>query len=351
MRFENVHIEAMSHVLPPTRVSSAALEDRLSPLYRRLGLPEGRLELMTGIRERRFWTPGTAPSAVAAEAGKRVLATAGIDPEQVDCVLYCGVSRDAVEPATSAEVHRLLGLPGHAINFDISNACLGVLSGMVVAAGMIERGALSRGLLVTGEVARPLVESTVRELNGNETLTRQSVKPHFASLSIGSGAAAVLLAAKDVAANGRGRLLGGASWSETHHNSLCRGGEANTGGPTGQVLMATDSEELLVRGVDVARRAWDQTREELNWTNETPDLVCTHQVGKAHTAKLFDELGLDIEKNVATFPYLGNCGSASLPMTASVAAAEGRLKAGDVLALLGIGSGINCTMLGVEWTE
>lgn len=348
MKYSSVCIDAVSHVLPPKVVSSEELEQWLEPLYRRLRLPHGRLELMTGIRERRFWAPGTRPSDVAAQAGRRALELADSGPDRVDCLLHCGVSRDAVEPATSTEVHRQLGIPPHALNFDLSNACLGVLSGMLMVAGMIELGQITCGLVVTGEDSRPLVENTVRELNENPAFTRQSIKSHFASLSIGSAAAAVLLAHESISSTGH-RLLGGASWCDTSHNSLCRGGEEGTVAVGGGPLMATDSEELLVRGVDVARHTWRQVEQALGWTPDTPDLVCTHQVGKAHTARLFDALGLDTSKNFATFPYLGNCGSASVPATAAIAAEQGALEPGDRLALLGIGSGINCTMLGVEW--
>ncbi len=348
MRYTNVCVEALSHVLPPTILTSSELERWLAPLYQRLKLPQGRLELMTGIRERRFWTPGTRPSDVAAQAGRQALAAAGRDPCFVDCVLHCGVSRDAVEPATSAEVHRQLGFSGRALNFDLSNACLGVLSGMLMVAGMIELGQITCGLVVTGEVARPLVENTVRELNENTSLTRKTIKPHFASLSIGSAASAVLLTHRKASTAGH-RLLGGASCCDTAQNALCRGGEEGAVSAGGGPLMATNSEELLVRGVEVAKHTWRRLEETLGWTPGTPDLVCTHQVGKAHTLRLFGELGLDPIRNYATFSYLGNCGSASLPLTASMAAQEGALTAGDKLALLGIGSGINCTMLGVQW--
>ena len=58
MRYQNVCIETFAHTLPDEVVTSAQIESRLEPLYTRLRLPEGRLELMTGIAERRFWPPG-----------------------------------------------------------------------------------------------------------------------------------------------------------------------------------------------------------------------------------------------------------------------------------------------------
>ena len=69
MRFENVVIETLAYELPPEVWTSAAIEEKLAPLYERLKLPAGRLELMTGIRERRFWPGPVAASAASAMAG------------------------------------------------------------------------------------------------------------------------------------------------------------------------------------------------------------------------------------------------------------------------------------------
>jgi hypothetical protein len=77
MRFQNVVIESLVAVLPPQVLTTAALEERLRPLYERLRLPFGRLELMTGIKERRFWEPGTKPSEASARAVRAVLAKDG----------------------------------------------------------------------------------------------------------------------------------------------------------------------------------------------------------------------------------------------------------------------------------
>lgn len=348
MRYHHVCIEALAAVLPPEVLTSVEIERRLAPLYRRLKLPEGRLELMSGIRERRLWPAGMLPSEASAAAGRRALAQAGIAPGAVDCVFHCAVSRDCLEPATATAVHRLLALPAQALNFDISNACLGVLSGMITAANLIELGQAEVALVVAGENSRPLTEATLQHLLQDDTLTRQSVKDAFASLTIGSAAAAVLLTRDRVSRAGH-RFLGGATRAHTAFDHLCRGtADAGMHG-TSRPLMATDSEELLVRGIETAVPTWQACCAELGWTATTPDTVCTHQVGRVHRDRLFAALGLDPARDFATLEFLGNCGSASLPATAALAVEAGRLAPGARLALLGIGSGINCTMLGVEW--
>ena len=348
MRYTDVCIEAIAYVLPERRVSSLALEKLLRPVYERLNLPEGRLELMTGIRERRFWKKGVLPSQVSAEAARRALSKARVAVDEVGCLLHCSVSRDFVEPATSTAVHRLLKLPSHALNFDISNACLGVMTGMMMLANMIQLGQVESGLVVAGENSGPLVEGTIARLIGDQGLTRRSIKDQIASLTIGSMATAVLLRHASKSQNGH-RILGAAHYADTTQNHLCQGGADMAMDGRSCPTMVTDSGELLLRGIDAAAKTWDRVKRVLGWTNETPDAVCGHQVGKGHRAALLERLGLDPAKDFSTFEFLGNCGSASVPVTVAMAEEAGHLRKGSKVILMGIGSGINCAMLGVEW--
>ncbi|VAW33353.1 3-oxoacyl-[ACP] synthase III in alkane synthesis cluster, partial [hydrothermal vent metagenome] len=88
---------------------------------------------------------------------------------------------------------------------------------------------------------------------------------------------------------------------------------------------------------------------ELGWQPEEIDRFFCHQVGRAHASLLMDTLGLERRKNFETLASLGNVGSVSAPITMAMAIEEGLLRPGERAALLGIGSGINCLMLGVEW--
>ncbi|PAW82885.1 MAG: 3-oxoacyl-ACP synthase III, partial [Opitutia bacterium Tous-C8FEB] len=84
MHFRDVCLESLATALPEEELTSAEIERRLEPLYTRLRLPAGRLELMTGIRSRRMWPPGTRASAASAAAGRAALARSGIAPSQVE---------------------------------------------------------------------------------------------------------------------------------------------------------------------------------------------------------------------------------------------------------------------------
>jgi acyl-CoA:acyl-CoA alkyltransferase len=346
MRFEKVYIEGLAYHLPENVVTSTEIETRLAPLYDRLKLPQGRLELMSGIQERRFWDNGVFPSDVATLAGKKAIASSGVDPAQIGCLINASVCRDFLEPSTASIVHNNLKLPGEAFVFDVSNACLGVLNGMTLIASMIEQGQILAGLVVAGENGGPLVNNTIETLLAQKNITRKEVKSSFASLTIGSSAVGVLLTHEKIAKQGH-RLLGGVSMVETQLNHLCRGSRDSGAGAA--PLMETDSETLMREGCRLAGNTWVRTREELGWSNAEVDRVFCHQVGKGHRKLMYESVGLEPEKDFSTLEFLGNTGSASLPTTLAMGVEKNILKPGDKAALLGIGSGLNCLMMGVEW--
>jgi len=344
MRYQHVCIEAVCHVLPPDVVTSVQIEDRLRPLYERLGLPEGRLELMTGIRERRFFPVGTRPGQISADVARRVIDAAGIERSHIGALVHGSVCRDQLEPATASFVHHAADLPTSAFVFDVSNACLGLLNGMILVADLIELGRIRAGIVVGTEDGRSLVENTVESLLSNPSLTRQDVKRDFASLTIGSGSAAILLCDRKLS-RARHRLLGGAFRADTTQHELCTGGESSGD----SLRMQTDSELLLHAGVELAATTWQETQRDLGWTNDRVDKVFTHQVGRAHRKLLFERLKLDPELDFPTVETLGNTGAVALPTAWSIGIEQGRLSPGDHVALLGIGSGLNALMLGLSW--
>ncbi len=348
MLFSNVCVEAVACHLPETVVTSEDLENRMGPLYDRLKLPVGRLELMSGIRERRFWEPGTMPSEVGAVAGEKAIEKSGIDRDRIGCLISASVCRDFLEPATASVVHNKLRLPGSSQVFDISNACLGVLNGMVHIANMIELGHIEAGLVVAGENGGPLVCNTIETLLSNPSVSRKEIKSSFASLTIGSAAVGVLLTHKNISRTGH-RLVGGVSCAATQFNDLCRGNDDSGGGSSWSPLMETDAETLMKEGCRLAGETWRAFKSDLKWKNEEIDRVFCHQVGTMHRKLLYETIGLSLEKDFSTLEFLGNTGAASLPATLALGEEKGVMQSGNKAALLGIGSGLNCLMLGIEW--
>ena len=343
MKFTNVVIESFGYDLSDTKVLSSDIENRLGALYTKLKLPEGRLELMTGIIERRMWAPGTKPSDLSTNAAKKCLAKSSIAAADIDLLIHASVCRDFLEPATASVVHANLGLSRNAMIFDLSNACLGVINAIVVAGNMIESGQIKSALIVSGENGGPLLENTIDELLKNPGIDRKTIKKYIANLTIGSAATAILITHKSLSPDSP-IVLGGAVETDSSANHLCRGD-----GNTHSLVMETDSEELLKYGVALGQSTWQKAKLELGWENSSVDFVLTHQVGTAHEKLSLESLELNKIKTFRTYPFLGNTGSSALPITLMMASEKGLIEKGENIALLGIGSGLSSIMLGVQW--
>jgi 3-oxoacyl-[acyl-carrier-protein] synthase III len=337
-RFENVAIAGLAHVDAPHRIASRDLSARLASTMARLGLREDMLESLSGIRARRWWDEGVEPSQVATRAGVAALAAAGVPRDRVGVLVSTSVCRDFIEPSVASLVHRNLELSPRCLTLDLANACLAFLDGMSLIGNMIERGQIDYGLVVDGESSRYPVECTLARLL-DPACDKQTFRDNFATLTLGSGAVAMVLGHRDLVPGGHA-FKGGVFRAATEYNHLCRGQREG---------MLTDAHTLLLAGLQLAQETWQQAGDQLGWRESDLSLFAIHQVSKVHTEKLCELLGIPPEKVPTIFEEHGNIGPASLPTTLAKAAEAGRLKAGDRVGLLGIGSGLNCGMMEVVW--
>jgi len=338
MKFKNVVIQSLSAVDPPIRVTSIEIEKQLKATFERLGIRDNLLEEVSGIGARRFWEDGTLPSDAATLAAEKVLDDAGIDRGKIGVIINTSVCRDYLEPSTACIVHGNLGLADNCLNFDIGNACLAFLNGMDIASRMIERTEIDYALIVDGESSRPITEATIKRLLDPD-VGEEQFRAEFASLTLGSGAAAMILARKELAPQGH-PYLGSVSRSATEFNKLCQGQMDR---------MVTDTRILLSEGLKLASKTFLAAKIAFGWVASELDQFIIHQVSKVHTDSLVKLLGLDPEKVHAIYPEMGNIGPASVPIVLAKAAELGRIKRGDRVALLGIGSGLNCSMAEIIW--
>ena len=349
MNYSHVCLESFGYTLPSEIWTTDEVEQKLSPLYERLRLPAGRLELMTGIRERRFWQRGVPPSELSIISCRNALEAANFSTGEIGCLIHGSVCRDHLEPATACKVHHAVGLPRQAMVFDVSNACLGILTGVAQAANMIELGQIKAALVVGSEGGRQLVETTIDSLNRDTSLTRKSVKSAIASLTIGSASCAVLLVHDSISQTGN-RLLGAAVNANTVHHDLCQSHQDQAGADMAP-LMQTDSEALLHHGVETGVATLKDFFATTGWSVESVDRTICHQVGIAHQRLMLESFGFDPSNDFVTFDTLGNTGAAALPITMAKAAEAGFVQPGQRVAMLGIGSGINSMMMAVEWQQ
>jgi 3-oxoacyl-[acyl-carrier-protein] synthase-3 len=225
-------------------------------------------------------------------------------------------------------------MPSHCLNFDLSNACLGFVNGMHLAGTLIDAGQIDYAIIVDGEGSRGLHERTIERLQRPET-TVADVFENFASLTLGSGGAAMVLGRASEHPEGH-RFIGGVSRAATQHHRICVGD---------MTQMRTDSRALLEAGLELSAATWQEGCETFDWS----DLDCyvIHQVSSVHTQAVTAALGIDPARVPMTFPRYGNIGPASIPFT--LAQQVDNLRGGDRIGCLGIGSGLNASVIEIAW--
>ena len=347
MKYNRVFLTALGYELGPEVVSSAELEERLAPAYRRLSIHPGQLEAWTGIAERRWWHPDARLSAGAAVAAQKALSGTSVRAADLGVVIYAGVCRENFEPATACAVADALGVKGGASVYDLSNACLGVLNGMLDIANRIELGQIRAGLVVSCESAREINEIMLARMLAEANMDQFAEA--LATFTGGSGAVAMLLTDGSFHGQKGHRLLGAVSQVAPEHHQLCRWGLEGPAGMQQTQFMATDSVSVLKHGVQLGRDTWQVFLKEMGWNPAQVDRVICHQVGSGHQDAILASLQVPKEKDYTTYRFLGNMGTAALPVTAAIADERGVLKAGQRVGFLGIGSGLTCLMMGLEW--
>lgn len=333
-RYSDTTILSVCGVDAPRIVTSAEFDDRLAGTYERVGLRPGLLQGLAGITERRWWPEDVGFSDAAAMAGAKALAEAGVDPARVGLLIDTSVARAHLEPSAAVAVHAALGLPTNCINFDLANACLGFVNGMQLAATMIDAGRVDYALVVDGEGTRHTHEVTLDRLSRPDA-TREDVLSQFATLTLGSGAAAMVLGRAGDHPDGH-RFVGGVMRAATEHHELCIGDLES---------MRTDAKGLLDAGVALGVAVWEDAKTEFDWTDM--DRYIAHQVSQVHTRAMCRALQLDPDRVPLTFPTRGNMGPAAVPFT--LASQADSLDAGDRVLLLGVGSGLNACFAEVVW--
>ncbi len=338
MLFKNVSIAGLAHVDAPHTLTSREINEQLKPTLERLGIRTDVLGDIAGIHARRLWDDEQQASDVATLAARKALEDAGVPAERIGLLVNTSVSRDYLEPSTASIVSGNLGLSEHCQNFDVANACLAFINGMDIAARMLERGEIDYALVVDGETANLAYKKTLERMTAPD-ITEEQFRNELATLTLGCGAAAMVMARAELVPEAP-RYKGGVTRSATEWNKLCRGNLDR---------MVTDTRMLLIEGIKLAQKTFIAAKQALGWAVDELDQFVIHQVSQVHTAAFIKAFGIDPKKVLTIFGEHGNIGPASVPIVLSKLKELGRLKKGDRIALLGIGSGLNCSMAEVVW--
>ena len=330
----NTAILSVSAIEAPTVVTSAEFDARLAETLRRVRLRPGMFERLAGIRERRWWPEDVTFTDAATTAGAKAIAESGIDPDRIGLLIDTSVSKANLEPSAAVATHHALKLPTSCVNYDLSNACLGFVNAMHLAAMMIDSGQIEYALVVDAEGARLTQERTLARLARPET-TSADVIAEFATLTLGSGAAGMVLGRADLHPAGH-RFVGGVFRAGSEHHRLCVGDLE---------MMRTDVKGLFDAGLELSRKTVAEAGAEFDWHDL--DMYVIHQISQVHTNALCAAVDIDPTKVPRTFPTFGNIGPASLPFTLALHADS--LEPGDRVLFMGIGSGLNAACAELLW--
>ncbi len=327
---------SIAHALPSARVTNQALlEEIINCSRKHLSLKELktlekkvlRFFKMSGTQLRFHRGIGERAVDFALQAGKKALSRAGIGPEDVDLLIYAGVGRGWVEPATANLFQSELGLK-KATCFDVLDACASWLRSVSLAKMFLDQ-AVHRVVMVLN------CEFNFREYANFEMRHVDEIENSFSAFTIGEAATATILTAED---NPSDAHLSFKTWGEKH--SLCKialpnASDFSTNGSNGVKPMSffTAPAELVSFTM---RKLVSHFRETPVFANKAYDLIIGHAVSQGATLSVCRMLGLDTSRIFETHNRFGNTVSATLPLALSVAEAEGRLTRGmDVLLLMG----------------
>jgi len=280
----------------------------------------------TGIRERRRVAEGETTAMLAAEAGRRALADAGVD--RVDALILATCSAESPVPPTSSLVQRELGLAGIPA-FDINAACTGYLYALGVGDALIRAGALKSILVIGVEVMTTLLDFTDR---GTCVL-------------FGDGAgASVLGAATD------GGLLA-LEWGADGRESELITYAKKPGEPESSPAVRMEGRATYRLAVEQLAAVARRVVAKAGWSIEDVDAVVPHQANLRIIESVMGRVGLPMSTVVVNIDRYGNTSAASIPMALEEADSSGRLKPGDRVLMLAFGAGVTWAGAALQWTR
>jgi acyl-CoA:acyl-CoA alkyltransferase len=339
MLYGNVCIEGIGHAIPDEIITTSWLEEQIAPVFKKLELDFGLIERNVGVIQRRWWPEDTRFSDAAAMAGEKVLENAGIDRKEIQILISASVCREYWEPANASTIHHKLGLDSTCRFFDVGNACVGFLDAITIIADMIELGRVDTGMVVAAEGSREVTLSTIDAFL-KEMPSSQRFYEYLVPLTFGSGSVAMILRHRDKSSSGKS-LIGGHSRTASEYCHLCIG-DRN--------WCMLKGRELAFASVELLSRCSEGFQKETGWDDAMMDRYFTHQFSKVGQDLAWRRVGVDPNgRELRTLDWLGNIGAVSCPITMSLAVEQGFLLDGHRVCMIGVGSGLSCSMLAVQW--
>jgi 3-oxoacyl-[acyl-carrier-protein] synthase III len=284
----------------------------------------------TGIHERRFATKEEALTDIAAPAAIAAMANAGADPASFDLIVVATVTPDMMFPTSAALLADSLGMPDAAA-YDLLAGCTGFMYAVAQAYSMVSSGLSKRALVVGGDVL-----SKILDWHDRSTL-----------VLFGDGAGAVVVEPVE-----EGGFLGfelGADGGGGEN--LWLPGSGSRYFEDGDKLVKMNGREVFKFATRVMVSSAQKVLDECGLTVDDVDVYVPHQANKRIIDHAAGKLGIPEEKVVVNVDRYGNTSSGSIPLALADAAADGRLREGELVLMTGMGAGLTWGSALIEWNQ
>ncbi|MFW7343831.1 beta-ketoacyl-ACP synthase III [Pollutimonas sp. H1-120] len=272
----------------------------------------------TGIRQRHLADAGATTSQLATRAAEIALADAGVTADEIDLIIVATSTPDFVFPSTACLVQANLGAKGGAA-FDVQAVCSGFVYALTTADSFIRAGRSKTALVIGAEVF-----SRILDWNDRSTC-----------VLFGDGAGAVVLRASDEP----GIMAAQLNADGSQMKILCAAGNVAHGEVVGDPFLRMDGQSVFKLAVTSLTKSALDVCEQADIRLEDIDWLVPHQANVRIINFLGRHLGVPDEKVVITVDKHANTSAASVPLAFDVARRDGRIKAGDLVMMQGVGGG------------
>ncbi len=286
----------------------------------------------TGIRQRYIAGEGETTASLGEAAARAALANAGMEPNDIDLIILATSTPDNTFPAAAVNIQERLGI-SHGAAFDVQAVCSGFIYAVSTADLYLQCGRAKRALVIGAETFSRLLDWEDRTT----------------CVLFGDGAGAIILEAVESAGTveDRGVLTAHLRSDGSHHEKLYVDGGPSTTGTVGHLRM--QGREVFKHAVGMITDVITDAFEAVNLPLEKLDWLVPHQANIRIIEGSARKLGIPMDKVVVTVDKHGNTSAASIPLALNEAAADGRIKQGDLVLLEAMGGGFTWGSVLLRW--
>ncbi len=327
---KSVRISGWGMYAPEQRLTNADLE-------RIVDTSDEWIVTRTGIRERRVAAPHETTATLAAVAGKRAIAVAGLDPDDIDLILVATLTPDYWMPSTAALVKEAIG-NRRAAAFDVMAACSGFVYAYATADAYVRSGMYRHVLVIGAEVLSRFLDFSDRST----------------CILFGDGAGAIVVSTSDEEGGG---ALGFELTTDPDGAYMIWLPSGGSKSPPSAETIRRGEHYVRMEGKETYRFATKTLASsaltsiaKAGWQPEEVDLFIPHQANIRIIQAVAKGLNLPMDKMFVNLDRYGNTSAASVGLALAEAVDSGRVKVGDKIVLVAFGAGFTSGAAAIEWT-